>query len=91
MKDDRLAIIGLLFVIATLPVIIPTPHDNAGMAIETKGSNVQSSTHNSEARFDTSINRSFQLVSSVFTVGELLYSIEKEDRDHSIHVGLDNG
>jgi hypothetical protein len=38
----------------------PTPHESAGMAIDTNGNSVQSSTHKSDAKLDTSNSRSFQ-------------------------------
>lgn len=53
---------------AVFAVTAPPTHDRAGMAIETKGSNVQSSTQSSDAKLDTSTSRSFQVVSFVGVV-----------------------
>ena len=73
-KDDNPAMIELLLAtLAALPVMKPTPHDNAGIAIDTRGSNVQSSTQRSEARLDTSTNFSFQLV-LIFADGCIILS-----------------
>ena len=54
------AVVALLK--APEPVTNPTPHNRARIAIETKGSNVQSSTQRREARLDTSTRCSFHLV-----------------------------
>ena len=41
------------------PRMNPKPHEIAGIAIDTSGSSVQSSTHKSDAKLDTSNKRSF--------------------------------
>ena len=75
MKEDRAAIIGPLdaAVVVSAPSA-PAPHDKAGIATETRGSNVQSNTHRNEAMLDTSTKRSFhdETSSSEVDVGALL-------------------
>lgn len=65
-------------VVPTMPVIHPTVHDKAGMAMETKGSKVQSRTQRKEAMLDTSTRRSFHEVGPSSSVG-LSFVARKED------------